>query len=65
MRRIVFVGNCQVQALSQLYERFSGREERVVYLPSYEDLSSEAAAQIGAADVLVEQKTATWMLWEG
>ena len=56
MRRIVFVGNCQVQALSQLYERFSGREERVVYLPSYEDLSAEAAAQIGAADVLVEQR---------
>ena len=33
MRRVVFVGNCQVEALGQLYSRFGGRDgERVAYV---------------------------------
>ena len=46
MRRVVFIGNCQVQSLSQLYRRFADgpREEQIAYLPSYEDLTDDRAA---------------------
>ena len=58
MRRVVFIGNCQVQSLSQLYQRFSERnsEETIAYLPSYEDLTDDGAAAIAQADVIVEQR---------
>ena len=56
MRRVVFIGNCQVQSLSQLYQRFADRagDEHIAYLPSYEHLTDERAATIAAADVLIE-----------
>ena len=57
MRRVVFVGNCQVEALGQLYSRFAGRDdERVDYVPGYEDLTPERAATLEAADLIVEQR---------
>ena len=58
MRRVVFIGNCQVQCLSQLYERFSeGKgEEQIAYLPSYEDLTDDGTAAIAEADVIIEQR---------
>ena len=58
MRRIVFIGNCQVQLLEQLYRRYAGREgeEQILYLPSYEDLTPERSATIASADVIVEQR---------
>jgi tetratricopeptide (TPR) repeat protein len=58
MRRVVFIGNCQVQSLSQLYQRFADRagDEHIAYLPSYEHLTDERAATIAAADVLIEQR---------
>jgi tetratricopeptide (TPR) repeat protein len=58
MRRVVFIGNCQVQSLSQLYRRFSEREseEQIAYLPSYEDLTDDRAATIAEADVIIEQR---------
>jgi tetratricopeptide (TPR) repeat protein len=58
MRRVVFIGNCQVYSLSQLYQRFSERtsEEQIVYLPSYEDITDDRAAQVAEADVIVEQR---------
>jgi tetratricopeptide (TPR) repeat protein len=58
MRRVVFIGNCQVYSLSQLYQRFSERkgEEEIVYLPSYEDLTDDRAARIAEADIIVEQR---------
>lgn len=58
MRQIVFIGNCQVQALSHLYERFAGRADRetVAFLPSYEDLSEDSRRAIETADVVVEQR---------
>lgn len=58
MRRVVFIGNCQVQSLSQLYQRFfdGDREEEVSYLPSYEDLTDDRIAAIAEADVIVEQR---------
>jgi tetratricopeptide (TPR) repeat protein len=58
MRRVVFIGNCQVYSLSQLYQSFSERksEEQIVYLPSYEDLTDERAARVAEADIIVEQR---------
>jgi tetratricopeptide (TPR) repeat protein len=58
MRRVVFIGNCQVQSLSQLYQRFSdGKgEEQVAYLPSYEDLTADRAETVARADIVVEQR---------
>jgi len=55
---MVFIGNCQVQSLSQLYQRFSeGKgEEEVAYLPSYEDLTDDRTAAIAAADIIIEQR---------
>jgi hypothetical protein len=44
MRRVAFVGNCQVQALSQLYERFSGLGDQVRYLAGYEMLDDGGTA---------------------
>lgn len=58
MRRIVFIGNCQLQSLSQLYRRFAGRagDEDVTYLPSYEDLTDDRVTTIAGADIIVEQR---------
>lgn len=58
MRRIVFVGNCQLLSLSQLYQRFAeqaGREE-IAYTPSYQDLTEDRIATIARADVVIEQR---------
>jgi tetratricopeptide (TPR) repeat protein len=59
MRQILFIGNCQVHALSLLYERFAGRgaAETVVFLPSYEDLDETARERLATADLIVEQRT--------
>ena len=41
MRRLVLIGNCQAQALWQLYLRFiaRGAQQRITYVRSYEDIS--------------------------
>ena len=58
MRRIVFIGNCQVQSLSQLYRRYAdrARDEDIAYLPSYEDLTDDRVATIADADIVIEQR---------
>jgi tetratricopeptide (TPR) repeat protein len=58
MRRIVFIGNCQLLSLSQLYRRFADRagDEQITYLPSYEDLTQDRITTITDADVIVEQR---------
>ena len=58
MRRVVFIGNCQLQALSQLYQRYADRacEEQIAYLPSYEDLTQDRVATLAAADIIIEQR---------
>jgi tetratricopeptide (TPR) repeat protein len=58
MRRVVFIGNCQVLCLSQQYQRFSERrdEEQIAYLASYEDLTEEGVATIESADIIIEQR---------
>jgi tetratricopeptide (TPR) repeat protein len=57
MRRIVFIGNCQIHVLSQLYSRFAaaGTHDCVEYIPSYQDLSSNHRTAIEQADVVVDQ----------
>lgn len=57
MRQIAFIGNCQLQSLSQLYQRFSdAADTEVSFLPSYEDLTEERAQALARADVIVEQR---------
>ncbi len=57
MRRIIFVGNCQMHALYDLYMRLVGAHahEKTFYIPSYEALHSESAELVAGADVIVEQ----------
>jgi tetratricopeptide (TPR) repeat protein len=56
-RKIVLIGNCQMQAMAGLYKRFvAGRTGDVVeHVPSYQDLSDEHRSAIQQADVVVEQ----------
>jgi tetratricopeptide (TPR) repeat protein len=56
-RRIVLVGNCQMQAMEGLYRRFvSGRTGDVLeYVASYQDLTPEGQSAIEKADLVVEQ----------
>jgi hypothetical protein len=55
MRRVVFIGNRQVQSLSPQYQRFAdgNGKERIAYLPSYEELIDERATTIASADVII------------
>jgi tetratricopeptide (TPR) repeat protein len=56
-RRIVLIGNCQMQAMAGLYRRFvAGRSGDVVeHVPSYQDLSEDNRNAIQQADLVVEQ----------
>jgi tetratricopeptide (TPR) repeat protein len=56
-RRIVLIGNCQMQAMAGLYRRFvAGRTGDVLqHVPSYQDLTDEHVQAIQQADVVVEQ----------
>ena len=58
MRRIVFIGNCQLLSLSQLYRRFAdrARDEDIAYLPSYEDLTDDRVGTLATADIIIEQR---------
>jgi tetratricopeptide (TPR) repeat protein len=57
MRRIVFIGNCQMLALHDIYRQFVGDEagDDLTYIPSYEAISEEHTGRIGEAHVVVEQ----------
>ncbi len=56
-RRIVLIGNCQMQAMAGLYKRFvAGRSGDVLeHVPSYQDLSDQHRIAIQQADLVVEQ----------
>jgi tetratricopeptide (TPR) repeat protein len=56
-RRVVLIGNCQMQAMTQLYKRFvAGRTGDILHhVQSYQDLTPEGLAAIEQADVVVEQ----------
>jgi tetratricopeptide (TPR) repeat protein len=51
------MGNCQVDAMMQLYRRYVAVRtgDLLTYIPSYENLSDAARSQIAEADVIVEQ----------
>ena len=57
-RRIVFVGNCQTQALSDLYARFipDAVDQDIAYIPSHEALTAERISVLSQADLVVEQR---------
>jgi len=57
MKKIAMIGNCQIQAMAGLYQRFvSPRTGDVVnYIASYEALSEDDRGAIEQADVIVEQ----------
>ena len=55
-RLIVFVGNCQLDALANLYRRVAARpEDQVVYLASYRASDAAGCAQVAKADILLRQ----------
>lgn len=57
VRRVVFVGNCQLDTLSNLYRRAAGSEsgDKVDYVASYKDADAGQRRVIEEADVLVQQ----------
>ena len=57
MHSIVLIGNCQIRALYNLYNRFVGAaaRQRVIFIASYEDITESDRIAIRAADVVVEQ----------
>ena len=56
MRRIVFIGNCQMLALHDIYWRHVGAEagDLLTYVPAYEAITEEHGQLIACADVIVE-----------
>ncbi len=56
-RHIVFVGNCQIEAMVGMYRRFIAPRTRdhIEYVPSYETLGTDRAAILEQADLIVEQ----------
>ena len=57
MQRIVFVGNCQVLAISNLFRQFAWRrhEQALSYVAAYEELDDAGAEAIAQADLIIEQ----------
>src|SRR5437763_7008650 len=57
MKSIVLIGNCQIRALYNLYNRFVGEaaRQRVTFIASYEDIAESDRDLIETADVVVEQ----------
>jgi tetratricopeptide (TPR) repeat protein/capsular polysaccharide biosynthesis protein len=56
-RTIAFVGNCQMQALQTLYDRYASghTSEKTVFLPSYRENGEASLARLPDIDLVVEQ----------
>jgi hypothetical protein len=56
-RKIVFVGNCQIGMLADVYRRLVATEtgDEVSYVPAYENATQKQRCLIATADVLVRQ----------
>lgn len=56
-RKIVFVGNCQLAMLTNVYRRLVATEtgDEVSYVPAYENATREQRCLIATADMLVRQ----------
>jgi tetratricopeptide (TPR) repeat protein len=59
MTKVIFVGNCQAQALYGAYLTWiaPGREETVQYVPAYEEADDAAIERIRQADLIALQIT--------
>jgi tetratricopeptide (TPR) repeat protein len=59
MKKVIFVGNCQAQALFGAYLTWiaPGRGETVQYVPAYEEADDAAKARIRDADLIALQIT--------
>src|SRR4051794_30115651 len=58
MKRIVFVGNCQANALRVVYAAWIAprRDERVEYVVSYSEAKPEQLRVLQEADIIVDQQ---------
>jgi tetratricopeptide (TPR) repeat protein len=56
-RRIVFIGNCQMSILRNLYDRFvtGVTDDDTYFLPTWSALDGQGAAALESADLLVDQ----------
>ncbi len=56
-RRVVLIGNCQAQAMANLYRRFVAERtgDIVEHVASYQDMTPQARHSIEQADLIVEQ----------
>ncbi|WP_428483368.1 WcbI family polysaccharide biosynthesis putative acetyltransferase [Rhodopila sp.] len=56
-RRIVLIGNCQIDAMAKLYRQFVAARtgDTLEVIPSYQDLTPAGQLAIEQADVVVEQ----------
>jgi len=56
-RSVVFLGNCQLGTLSRLYQTVIGDaiEDRVTWLPTYQDANAAGRRAVAEADILVRQ----------
>ena len=56
-RRIVFIGNCQMSILRNLYDRFvtGVTDDDTYFLPTWTALDGQGAAALESADLLVDQ----------
>jgi hypothetical protein len=54
---IVFVGNCQIAILADLYRRIvpNPNDDEIVYLPAYQAASEQQLRVVAGADILVRQ----------
>jgi tetratricopeptide (TPR) repeat protein len=57
VRSVVFIGNCQIQSIYHLYQRFATQSagERLLYIKSYESIEAADRLAIEQADVIIEQ----------
>jgi tetratricopeptide (TPR) repeat protein/capsular polysaccharide biosynthesis protein len=56
-KRIVFIGNCQMEVLRHLYDRFAGglTGDETWFLPAWTELDDAGTQILAAADLLVDQ----------
>ena len=57
MERVVLIGNCQIEAMTNLYKRFAEKSfgQTLTYIRSYAEITADERRAIENADFLVEQ----------
>jgi Flp pilus assembly protein TadD len=56
-KHIVFIGNCQMEVMRALYDKFVGgiTGDRTSFLPAWTELDADGAKTLASADLLVDQ----------